>query len=65
MFFFQAAVVSVILYGCTTETLGKARLELHKKATIYIEQILKALGKSSKLDEEAIWVTAGETRTNS
>ena len=42
--FFQAAVVSVLLYGCTTWTLTeciekKAWRELHKNVTSYIEQI--------------------------
>ena len=45
--FFQAAVVSVLLYGCTTWTLTKCkekkiRWELHKEATSYVEQILEA-----------------------
>ena len=44
--FFQVAVVSVLLYGCTTwmraKRIQKARRELHKNATRYIEQILEA-----------------------
>ena len=45
--FFQAAVVSILLYGCTTWTLTK-RLEkkldaeLHKNTAINIEQVLEA-----------------------
>ena len=47
MQFFQAAVVSILLYGCTTSTLTK-RMEkkldgnLHKNAVSNIEQVLKA-----------------------
>ena len=41
--FFQAAVVSILLYGCTTSTLTK-RLEkkrqLHKNVESNIEQVL-------------------------
>ena len=45
--FFKAAIVSILLYGCTTWTLKKTytekiKRELHKKATRYIEQILGA-----------------------
>ena len=45
--FFQAAVTSILLYGCTTWTLTK-RLEkkldgnLHKNATCNLEQVLAA-----------------------
>ena len=45
--FFQAAVVSILLYGCTTWTLTK-RMEkkldaqLHKNAASNIEQVLAA-----------------------
>ena len=49
--FFQAVVVSIQLYGCTKKTLTKgiqkkyrekARKELYKNVTSYIEQILEA-----------------------
>ena len=42
--FFQAAMVSILLYGCTTWTLTK-RIEkkLYKNATSYIEQILEVI----------------------
>ena len=45
--FFQAAVVSILLYGCTTWTLTKkdgekARRQLHKNAASNIEQVLEA-----------------------
>ena len=41
--FFQAVVVSVLLYGCTTWNLKKkTRWELHKNATWSFEQILGA-----------------------
>ena len=45
--FFQAAVVSILLYGCTTWTLTKttgeeARRQLHKNAASNIEQVLAA-----------------------
>ena len=44
---FQATVVSILFYGCTIWTLNKMHREkvgweLHKNATSYIEQILKA-----------------------
>ena len=39
-FFPRAAVVSILLYGCTTWILTKRKL--HKNATSYIEQILEA-----------------------
>ena len=44
---FQAAVVSILLYGCTTWTLTKrlwkkARRQLHKNAVSNIEQVLEA-----------------------
>ena len=45
--FFQAAVVSILLYGCTTWTLTKrqekkVRQQLHKNALSNIEQVLVA-----------------------
>ena len=41
--FFLAAVVSILLYGCTTWTLTKeARRQLHKNAASNIEQVLAA-----------------------
>ena len=41
--FFQAAVVSILLYGCTTWTAGgEARRQLHKNAASNIEQVLAA-----------------------
>ena len=45
--FFQAAVVSILLYGCTTWTLTKrlweeARRQLHKNAASNLEQVLAA-----------------------
>ena len=44
--FFQAAVVSILLYGCTTWTLTKngekALRQLHKNAASNIEQVLGA-----------------------
>ena len=45
--FFQAAVVSILLYGCTTWTLKKmdgeeARRQLYKNAASNIEQVLAA-----------------------
>ena len=46
--FFQAAVVSILLYGCTTWTLNKRlkkkkdRRQLHKNAASDIEQVLEA-----------------------
>ena len=45
--FFQAAVVSILLYGCTTWTLKKtageeARRQLHKNAASNLEQVLAA-----------------------
>ena len=44
--FFQAEVVSIVLYGCTTWTLTKtagekARRQLHKNAASNIEQVLE------------------------
>ena len=43
--FFQAVVVSIVLYGCTWWTLTKyrekGRCELYKNATCWFEQILK------------------------
>ena len=46
--FFQAAVVSILLYGCTTWTLTKtareeARKQLHKNVASNIEQVLVAI----------------------
>ena len=45
--FIQAAVVSILLYGCTTWKLTKwqekkARRQLHKNAANNIEQVLEA-----------------------
>ena len=42
--FFQAAVVSILLYGCTTWTLTKRmeKKKLHKNAASNIEQVLEA-----------------------
>ena len=45
--FFQAAVVSILLYGCTTWTLTKRlekklRRQLHKNAATNLEQVLAA-----------------------
>ena len=45
--FFQAAVTSILLYGCTTWTLTKrfreeARRQLHKNAASNLEQVLTA-----------------------
>ena len=43
--FFQAAVTSILLYGCTTWTLTageKARRQLHKNAARNLEQVLAA-----------------------
>ena len=45
--FFQAAVTSILLYGCTTWTLTKtageeARRQLHKNAACNLEQVLAA-----------------------
>ena len=45
--FFQAAVISILLYGCTTWTLTKtageeARRQLHKNAACNLEQVLAA-----------------------
>ena len=46
--FFQAAVVSILLYGCTTWTLTKrpekkAWQQLHKNAASNIEHVLEAI----------------------
>ena len=38
--FFQAVVVSILLYGCTSWTLAKR--QLHKNAASNIEQVLEA-----------------------
>ena len=45
--FFQAAIVSILLYGCTTWTLNKTAEEkawrqLHKNTASNIEQVLEA-----------------------
>ena len=40
--FFQAAVVSILQYGCSTWTLTKARRQLHKNVASNIEQVLAA-----------------------
>ena len=40
--FFQAAVASILLYGCTNETAGEARRQLHKNAANNLEQVLVA-----------------------
>ena len=45
--FFQAAVISILLYGCTTWTLIKmageeARRQLHNNAACNLEQVLAA-----------------------
>ena len=41
--FFQAAVVSILQYGCSIKRLEKKQDEkLHKNATAYIEQNLEA-----------------------
>ena len=44
--FFQAAVTSILLYGCTTwiltKTVGEARRQLHKNAASNLEQVLAA-----------------------
>ena len=46
-FFFDVSVVLILLFGCTTGTLSKriekkARQEVHKNTTSYIDQILEA-----------------------
>ena len=41
--FFQAAVTSILLYGCTNKTAGEeARRQLHKNAACNLEQVLAA-----------------------
>ena len=40
--FFQAVVVSILLYGCTTWTLTKVWRQLQKNAVSCIEQVLEA-----------------------
>ena len=45
--FFQAAVVSILLYGCTTWTL--TRRQLHKNAASNIEQVLEAAPHKSPI----------------
>ena len=79
--FFQAAVVSILLYGCTTWTLTK-RMEkkLDGNYTIMLRAVLNKSRrqhrtkqqlyghlpwKLSKLDEPDMQDTAGEVRTNS
>ena len=77
--FFQAAVVSILLYGCTTWTLTK---RLKKKLDGNYTRMLRAIPggnttqgtnytticfpsrKLSKLDEPDTQDTAGEARTN-
>ena len=77
--FFQGAVVSTLLYGCTTWTLTKRMEKSHKNAASNIEQVLEAAlhkaaavllfithhEKLSKLDEPDMRDTAGEAGTNS
>ena len=78
--FFQAAVMLIVLYGCTTWMLReKARRQLHKNAASNIEQVLEATPhkapnytatclpswKLSKLDEPDMQDTAGEAETSS
>ena len=42
--FFQAAVVLILVYGCTTWTAGEeARRQLHKNAVSNIQQVLAAI----------------------
>ena len=75
--FFQAAVVSVLLYGCTTWTLTK---RLEKKLDGNYTRMLRAIlnkswrqyptrrqlsKKLSKLDEPDMQDTAGEAETSS
>ena len=75
--FFQAAVVSILLYGCTTWTLTQP---MEKKLDGNRTRILRAIlnkswssctatyhqsRKLSKLDEPDMQDTAGEVRTNS
>ena len=77
--FFQAAVVSILLYGCTTWTLTK---RMEKKLDGDYEQFWTSLGgntpqstsctatynpsqKLSKLDEPDMQDTAGEAGTSS
>ena len=76
--FFQTAVVSILLYGCTTWTLTK---RLKKKLDSNYTRMLKAILNKSwrqhptatclssrklyKLDEPDTQDTAGEARTNS
>ena len=75
--FFQAAVVSILLYGCTTLTLTK-RLEkkqLHKNVASNISSNTQQgtnhkatclpSRKLSKLDEPDMQDTAGEAGTSS
>ena len=78
--FFQAAVVSILLYGCTTWTLTKeTRRKLHKNVESSIKQVLATTPhqtptytdtcppsqKLYKLDEPDTRDTAGEARTSS
>ena len=75
--FFQAAVVSILLYGCTTWTLTK---RLEKKLDGNYTRMLRAIlnkswrqhkahkapsRKLSKLDEPDMQDTAGEAGTSS
>ena len=75
--FFQAAVVSILLYGCTTWTLTKRlKKKLDGNYTRMLRAILNKTGgnytatclpsrKLYKLDERDMQDTAGEATTNS
>ena len=61
--FFQAAVMSILLYRCTPMDVDKtyrekARQELHKNAMSYIEQILEA----TPHDTLAVWLLASHLK---
>ena len=58
--FFQAAVMSILLYGCTTWTLTKP---MEKKLDRYYKRMLRAI--LNKLDKPDMQKTAGEVRTSS
>ena len=58
--FFQAAVVSILLYGCTAWTLTK---RLEKKLDGNYTRMLRPSRKLSKLDEPDMQDTADEART--
>ena len=60
--FFQAMVVSVLLYGCTTLTLTK---HLDKRVDGDYSRILRAVLNSLQNISFASLLTAGEVRTNS